>query len=206
MPIDFILFAVVLIAYSVYIAYMDWLYYRIPNIPTFSMVALGVIFHTAIYFSGYNGYFASQEVFGKAGMDPMWSLLGVLACGGFLFIPWVLGGAGAGDVKYLAAMGAWWGIYYGFFMFAVSMIIAAFAAIVFWIIKKLAGKQSQGGGSGGKKSRKEQSMSKKGKGNTEAISAIRKANRPVVRALPYAVPCLLANIILLIYTYILYIK
>jgi len=66
---------------------------RIPNVLTFGASAAALVF-----FGFTNGWAGS-----------LWSLAGwAVGCG--LFLPWfLLGGMGAGDVKLLAALGAWVG-------------------------------------------------------------------------------------------------
>ena len=65
---------------------------RIPNLLTFSAAAAGLAWHA----------------FG--GWAPLASALGGLALGLLLFLPiYLLRGMGAGDVKLLAALGAWLG-------------------------------------------------------------------------------------------------
>jgi prepilin peptidase CpaA len=66
---------------------------RIPNLLTFGGAAAGLLFH-AIYP-------------GSAGL--MSAVEGWLIGAAFFFIPFALGGLGAGDVKLLAALGAWLG-------------------------------------------------------------------------------------------------
>lgn len=66
---------------------------RIPNFLTFGGALAGIIFQTALW--GWTGL--GQSLAGLA--------LGLL----LLFLPYVLGGMGAGDVKALAALGAWLG-------------------------------------------------------------------------------------------------
>ena len=48
---------------------------------------------------------------------------------GLLLFPWLLGGAGMGDVKLLAALGAWLGPWWLFVAFALSMVIACTLAV-----------------------------------------------------------------------------
>lgn len=67
--------------------------WRIPNAVTFTAALAGL---------AYNGYMT-----GVAGLEM--SGLGLLVGLGLLFIPFVLGGLGGGDVKLLAALGAWLG-------------------------------------------------------------------------------------------------
>ena len=66
---------------------------RIPNLLTFAAAGLGLAFHLTVH--------------GAAGAG---SSLAGLGIGGVLFFPlFALGGLGAGDVKLMAALGAWLG-------------------------------------------------------------------------------------------------
>jgi prepilin peptidase CpaA len=78
---------------SVVMAIGDWRSRRIPNYLTFGGALGGVVFQTA--------------VFGWPGLAQ--ALLGLLLGLGLLLLPYVFGGMGAGDVKALAALGAWLG-------------------------------------------------------------------------------------------------
>ena len=78
---------------SVVMAAGDWRSRRIPNYLTFGGALAGVAFQTA--------------VFGWPGLAQ--ALLGLFLGLGLLLLPYVLGGMGAGDVKALAALGAWLG-------------------------------------------------------------------------------------------------
>jgi prepilin peptidase CpaA len=72
---------------------MDYRSRRIPNILTFGASVAAVVFFGA-----------------TAGLDGLMTSLGGWAVGCLLFLPWfALGGMGAGDVKLLAALGAWAG-------------------------------------------------------------------------------------------------
>lgn len=66
---------------------------RIPNVLTFGGALAGIIFQTAL--------------FGWSGLGQ--SLAGLALGLALLLLPYVLGGMGAGDVKALAALGAWLG-------------------------------------------------------------------------------------------------
>jgi prepilin peptidase CpaA len=74
-------------------AYIDWKEHRVPNWLTYSAWGLGILFHAL---SG-----------GISGVSL--SLLGTVAGLATLIIPYALRGMGAGDVKLMAAVGAWVG-------------------------------------------------------------------------------------------------
>ena len=65
--------------------------HRIPNSLTFGAAAAGIIFHTVV--GGGDGLTGA--------------LLGWLTGAAIFFLPFALGGLGAGDVKLIAALGAW---------------------------------------------------------------------------------------------------
>jgi prepilin peptidase CpaA len=71
----------------------DWRWHRVPNLLTYPTMVVGVVYHTLT--AGWDGALGSLE--------------GLLIGGGLLFVPFLLGGMGAGDLKMLAALGAWWG-------------------------------------------------------------------------------------------------
>ena len=74
-------------------AYIDWKDHRVPNGITFTVWIFGIIFHFLIH--GWSGLYLS--FFG--------SMTGLAT----LILPYALGGMGAGDVKLMAAVGAWLG-------------------------------------------------------------------------------------------------
>lgn len=74
-------------------AYIDWKEHRVPNWLTFYAWGLGMSFHALV--SGTAGLYAAL----------MGSVVGL----GTLVIPYALRGMGAGDVKLMAAVGAWVG-------------------------------------------------------------------------------------------------
>ena len=81
------------LAIALWIAWGDLRTYRIPNFLTIGAALAGLIFQAAFY--GLNGLGSG--------------LLGLLL-GFFLLFPvYLMGGMGAGDVKALAALGAWLG-------------------------------------------------------------------------------------------------
>lgn len=74
-------------------AYIDWKEHRVPNWLTFMVWGFGLFFHLLI--NGWAGLYLS--------------FFGSLAGLATLILPYALGGMGAGDVKLMAAAGAWLG-------------------------------------------------------------------------------------------------
>lgn len=87
---------------------------RIPNFLTFSGVALGIVL------SGF-----------EAGWAGVWSgVAGTLTGAGLLFLPFALGGMGAGDVKLMAAVGAFGGPAFAFRAFLAAALLGGAASAV----------------------------------------------------------------------------
>ena len=99
--------------YTATAAMVDLCEHRIPNYLTVPAAVLGLMYH---------GLFPGG-----------WGLLSALAgmAIGFslLLLPWLLGGGGMGDVKLLAALGAWLGPILMLVAFAASIFVAALAAV-----------------------------------------------------------------------------
>jgi prepilin peptidase CpaA len=87
--------------------------FKVHNLLTLPVLVSGLIYH------GFTG--------GLSGLG--WSLLGVLFGFGLLFVFYLMGGMGAGDVKLLAAIGAWLGMPLTFFVFLASALAAGLYAI-----------------------------------------------------------------------------
>ena len=115
------------------------------------------------------------------GIEGLLPALGGFAVGfGILFVLWLIGGGGAGDVKLAAALGAWLGAPLMFITFVLSAVLAlvvSLAAIVYSAATRTPAEASAGGVSG--------AANVKG-----ALQAGRK--------IPYAVPLTLATWIVLI--------
>jgi prepilin peptidase CpaA len=92
---------------------------RIPNVLTFGAAAAAIVFHAI------TGQLAGL----------LQSVEGWLVGAAIFFVPFALGGLGAGDVKLLAALGAWvgpldalWiGLYTGVAGGIIALIVAAFS-------------------------------------------------------------------------------
>lgn len=78
---------------AAWISWSDLRTRKIPNYLTLGAALAGLLYNLA--------------VFGLSGLTS--GLLGLLMGFGFLILPYILGGMGAGDVKALAALGAWLG-------------------------------------------------------------------------------------------------
>jgi prepilin peptidase CpaA len=78
---------------AAWISWTDLRTRKIPNYLTLGAALAGLLFNLA--------------VFGLSGLTS--GILGLLMGFGFLILPYIMGGMGAGDVKALAALGAWLG-------------------------------------------------------------------------------------------------
>lgn len=85
---------VVVLVASVIASITDIWRFKVYNVLTLPLIISGPIFH-AIYY----GYAAATE-----------SLLGMLFGFGIFIVPYMLGGVGAGDVKFVGGLGSWLGL------------------------------------------------------------------------------------------------
>jgi prepilin peptidase CpaA len=108
---------VVLLAALVAGAFDIWRF-RVPNLLTLPLLALGLIYHGMLE--------------GLPGVGE--SALGVLFGGGVLIVMYAMGGLGAGDVKVMAAVGAWLGMPMTLYVFVASALAAGLYALglVIW--------------------------------------------------------------------------
>lgn len=96
---------------------------KILNIVTLPSIIIGIIYYSAIL--GFDGFLFSGKGF----------LVGLA----LLFIPFVLGGIGAGDVKLLGAIGALKGTTFVFYSFLYGAAIGGFIALFILIKQKNIG-------------------------------------------------------------------
>jgi len=107
------IFAVVVGAYVATAACTDCRMHRVPNYITVPTAILGLAYH----------------IFAQTGAGLWLSVAGFGVGFGLLFIPWLFGGSGMGDVKLLAALGAWLGPTWLLVAFGLSMLIASSLAL-----------------------------------------------------------------------------
>jgi prepilin peptidase CpaA len=88
--------------------------HRVPNWVTVPAALLGLAYHATM----------------PAGLGVLASLAGFAVGLALLLVPWLLGGAGMGDVKLLAALGAWLSPKWLLAAFILSMLLASLMALV----------------------------------------------------------------------------
>jgi prepilin peptidase CpaA len=102
---------------TLWIAWGDVKTRRIPNYLTLGTAAAGLAYN--LIFQGWPGLLGG--------------FLGMLMGFGFLILPYIWGGMGAGDVKALAALGAWLGPWGTVFLFCyMGMAGGLLALVVLW--------------------------------------------------------------------------
>jgi len=92
---------------------IDYRARKVPNWLNASLAAAGLLTQS-LYF-GWSGLAASG--------------LGLLVGLGVLIVPWAMGGMGAGDVKLMGAIGAWFGPWMTFVAFCVGGVIGGVIAV-----------------------------------------------------------------------------
>ncbi|MBS0265049.1 MAG: prepilin peptidase [Planctomycetes bacterium] len=103
-------------------AIIDFRTRRLPNALTVPACLLGLVFNLAL------GYFHSGwEGLAAGGL----SSLGGFALGfGLLFVLWVTGGGGGGDVKFMGAVGAWVGPMTTLYVFLIGAVYVLLGSLV----------------------------------------------------------------------------
>ena len=111
---------------------------KLPNVLTVSSFLAALIFHVA---SG-----AAADGWSGAGRQLLFSLAGFGAGFGILFVLWLIGGGGGGDVKFMGALGAWLGAKQVLAVFLVSgvlLILLAGAVLAKEFIRLGAGRAKE---------------------------------------------------------------
>lgn len=111
-------------------AYIDGKQLKVPNAITFPMIIAGWLYSTIAYAMAGEAWYTGLG----------WSLAGTavgLAC---LYPFYMIGGMGAGDVKMLAAIGAWVHCSDTFYAFCLTTIIGAALSVLMIVFSKSAQK------------------------------------------------------------------
>ena len=102
------------------ISVIDYRRHRIPNVIILPLLLFGLVYYTII--GQWVGLLYSIKGMG----------IGFLV----LFIPYLMGGMGAGDVKFMSALGALFGPQQVFFVFLFAAILGGFVAMAVMIKKR----------------------------------------------------------------------
>jgi prepilin peptidase CpaA len=156
-------------------AVIDWRQRRIPNWVTFSIILSGLV----------------QSVTGHAATTPLDSVLGLLAGTGLTVLMYAIGALGGGDVKLLAGVGAWFGPQAVLVLFCVEAIIGAILALA------QAAAQGKVRALCHNSATIAISLVHVRQVGVEHATATGHGCRSIARPLPYAVPVLIAMLILL---------
>lgn len=111
--VGIVIFVIAVASYTFVAAAVDLRMHRIPNYVTVPAAGLGLVYHCLA----------------PTGMGPLMSLAGFGLGFALLLLPALCGGGGMGDVKLLAALGAWLGPVWLLVAFAAAVLIAAILAI-----------------------------------------------------------------------------
>lgn len=126
--LQLVLFAICVGGFTLAAAITDARTRRIPNKLTLPMFLLGLIYQLA-----FNGWSGSPEFgIGEAGLAN--ALLGFALGFGTLFVLWLVGGGGGGDVKLMGALSIWLGFQLTLLVMIVStlFVVLGAAGIVLW--------------------------------------------------------------------------
>jgi prepilin peptidase CpaA len=106
--------------FAVVAAYIDGKELRVPNKLTFPMIIAGWVWSSAYYGMEGEGWYIGL----------MWSLAGTIVGMLTLLPAYAIGGMGAGDVKMMAAIGAWVHCTIVFYSFCVGTIVGAILSVI----------------------------------------------------------------------------
>ena len=101
-------------------AYIDGKYLKVPNKITFPMIFAGWIYSAISY-----GISGEGWIYGLG-----WSLAGTAVGLATLLPAYAIGGMGAGDVKMMAAIGAWVHVAITFYAFCIGTVVGAIMAVI----------------------------------------------------------------------------
>lgn len=158
-------------AFTAIAAYTDWNSRKIPNKLTLPMFFLGWIYQL-----GFNGLPGLGD-----------AAIGFLIGFGTLFVLWMIGGGGGGDVKLMGALSVWLGYRYtlSVMILSIGFVIAGTILVLAWsLISK------------GPFATKEKYVAGQGEGKKKKAETI--TERKQRRVMAYAIPVALATWVILI--------
>jgi prepilin peptidase CpaA len=175
MDLDHVILIVFVVLFTATSAVVDWRFKKLPNIITVPMFFAGIVFHMV----------AGAVAYGWSGMGGglLFSLGGFAIGFGVLFVVWMIGGGGGGDVKYMGALGAWLGPMLTLVVFLLTMVIMVVASAVVLINQAMK--------SGIGRTKKKYLAIEQGKIRGDRRTKQEKAVQR--RLLPYAVPVALST-------------
>jgi prepilin peptidase CpaA len=109
----------VVLAATLIAAVTDVWKFKVHNVLTLPLLLSGLVYHAVV---------APPEAGWAAGL--LNGLLGAVCGSGILLVFYLMGGMGAGDVKLMAAVGAWLGVPFTFYVFFASSLAAGLYAVV----------------------------------------------------------------------------
>ena len=119
---DRIILIVCVVAFTAFAAVTDWRFKKLPNKLTVSALVAALVFHL-IY-----GLVRGGAV--GAGQQLLFALAGFATGFSVLFVLWLIGGGGGGDVKFMGALGAWLGAVLTFQVFIVSAVLIGIGGLL----------------------------------------------------------------------------
>lgn len=126
MTTSFALLAACVVIFTLVAAIWDQRKKRLPNVLTVPAFFLGLLFHLVRggWEAGWSG--AAQGL--------GFSLAGFATGFGILFVLWLIGGGGGGDVKFMGALGAWLGasMVFQVFILGTCFVVIGTIGIAMW--------------------------------------------------------------------------
>lgn len=186
--VDYVQFGFVVL-FTMVAAVCDFRTKRLPNWLTVPGFVAALVFHAV------RG--ALDGGWGGAGSALLTALGGFAVGFGILFVLWIIGGGGAGDVKLMGALGAWFGPMNTFNLFIISTVFVlflSFGVLAWQMIQKgaYAAKRRYLGAESAADVRKARGLSR------EEAAVQRKVKR---RLMPYGVPVALAAWVMLLWSF-----
>ena len=158
-------------------AYIDGKELRVPNTLTYPMIIAGWIYSMIAYGMAGEGWYVGLG----------WSLAGTAVGLATLLPAYAIGGMGAGDVKMMAAIGAWVYCETTFYAFCVSAIVGAVLAVIMILSAKQTTKHAN------------QFMFILNEimtvRNPETLATIATERKSSMRLLPYGIPIAIGTVI-----------